>query len=168
MTPGPIDGQSFEAAVLDRTTRAVTNFTIGLLLILPAVISLSGDMGATVLTALVPVAVLPLAWGMSPRGYELRGRTLVVRRRMWRPFVAEVTGFSDHAEPWRLGLRTGGSGGAWGWWGRFRRGDIKGYRAYLTTRAEESVVGLTSSRGVIVVSPEDTTAFRAAIRKAVR
>ncbi len=153
---------------MDRTTRIVTNLTIGTLLVVPAAISLGGDPGATTLTTTMCLVILPVAWAMSPKDYELDGTTLVVRRRMWRPFVADVTGLSDHDEPWRLGLRTGGSGGAWGWWGRFRRGDIKGYRAYMTTREEEKVVGLMTSRGVLVVSPDDPTRFRAAIRKAVR
>ena len=69
---------------------------------------------------------------------------------------------------WSTPASTSARRSAWGWWGRFRRGDIKGYRTYLTTRAEDKVVGLTTSRGILVVSPDDTTAFRAAIRKAVR
>ena len=151
MSTSPTDPGAllFEVAELDRVGRVTTQFTLGVTFLVPAGVGLvSGSVPLFYLTVAISVAVVALSWAMSPTGYELDGQTLHVRRRAWSAWTTSVEGFSRHDDPGRFGVRLGGSGGLFGWYGRFRRSDLGIIRVYVTTREETHVIGLTSSRGV--------------------
>ncbi|MEE8601855.1 PH domain-containing protein [Euzebya tangerina] len=159
----------FAAADLDRVGRATTQFTLGLTFMIPAGIGLlSGSAALVLLMVLISATTMGLSWAMGPTGYDLDGTTLAVRRRFWRPWSADVDGFSRHDDPGRLGIRIGGSSGVFGWYGRFRRSDLGIFRAYLTTREETHVIPLTTSRGVVVVSPADRRGMVRALKRVLR
>jgi uncharacterized membrane protein YdfJ with MMPL/SSD domain len=153
---------TFAAAPLDRPTRfvsaAVTAALAGLAL---SIANVDGFAPGGVVAG-VAVALVAAAYGFGPAAYRVDGATLAVRRR-WFGSVAFTV---EHAArlPWQFGvggIRVAGSGGAFGWYGRFWRRDVGFYRAYVTDRSR--LVGCQTSAGLVVVSPAEPDAFLAAL-----
>ncbi len=157
--------QRFPAAALDRPTRLVT-LGAGLLIGLSVPLLAAGEepVGALIL-AVVGLSIPLLAFGFSPGSYEVGGGMLRVRRRVFGSVLFRLDGPVERAS-WALGfgsVRLGGSGGLFGWFGRFHKPGVGTYRAYLTDRSR--IVACPTDRGLVVISPADPDTFIAAVRR---
>ncbi len=151
------------AAPLDRTARTVSVVTAVILLVAMAAMFLVAPPVPALLLSLGYVAIGALSWAWAPAGYSLDGGQLVLHRNAWREVRTGVARETAFPEPQRLGIRLLGSGGMFGYYGRFRRGDLGSYRAWLTSREADHVVALETDLGLVVVSPADPAALRAAL-----
>lgn len=151
------------AAPLDRTARAVTAVTAVILGVAMLAMFAVAPTVPAVLLSLGYLLIGAVSWALAPAGYDLQAGALVVRRNAWREVRLAVTGTEDFPDPERLGIRLMGSGGMFGYYGRFRRGDLGSFRAYLTTRDDAHVVALATDAGLVAVSPADPATFRAAL-----
>jgi hypothetical protein len=163
-----VSAQRFPAAPFDRPTRLVTLGTSLLVGFGIPLLSIGEEpLGAAILGGLGFAIVLG-AFGCSPGAYEVEGATLRVRRRLFGS-VAFTLAERPVRAPWTMGfggVRLGGSGGLFGWYGPFAKPGIGRYRAYLTDRSR--IVACATDRGLVVVSPADPDAFLAATRRLPR
>ena len=153
----------FRAAPLDSTARVVSGVLVVMLVVIGVVMWTLAGPAVGPFVAVLYVLVLALSWAMAPRSYAVQGGDLVVNRNAWRPFRSPLRGLAEMSEPGRMGLRVAGSGGGFGYYGRFRRSDIGAYRAYLTSRANDIVVPVTTDVGIVTVSPADPQSFVARV-----
>jgi len=155
--------QTFDALPLDAASRFVT----GVFWVLVAGvwvgsgILLSGGAGAIgVVMSVVAVVLAVLAVTfrvLQPMGYALApdGLTVVRRRGAFRvagaPRGAEPRPFESHD------LRVLGSGGLYGYLGRFRLRDVGSARSYVTDGHHAVLLAVGDTR--VLVSPRDEAAF---------
>ena len=152
----------FAAAPLDRstklTTAALVVAIVGITLTIP--IAEAGPVGSAVGIGL-PIAVLVLGYGLSPRAYLVQPGRLQVLRRWFGSKTFRIDSVAPTSALFGLGgIRLAGSGGAFGWYGLFWRKGTGRYRAYVTDRAQ--LVVCDGPDGVVVLSPADRHAFLAA------
>jgi len=93
--------------------------------------------------------------GLQPIAYELDGTGLVIERRgrSARRYVGAVSSMPTA----RLGLRVAGSGGLYGYLGRFRLAGGGRVSAFVTDRSATAIVRV--GEAVLAVSPADRDAF---------
>jgi hypothetical protein len=150
---------SFSAS-FDRTTKILSTVVcLGLLAVILAVHS--------VMLASLSLLVMLLGYAYSPRGYRLEGRALLVTRlagtvRIALDGIREVRCATP--EDYRSYIRLWGSGGLFGYYGLFRTAKLGKSTWYMTNRSR-GVVVITAAKTVIV-SPDDTNGFLAAIQAA--
>jgi Bacterial PH domain len=156
----------FPAAPLERNARVVTALTGLLAVLLPLALLLAqpGGRGLLVLVAspalLVAVVALPLV--LSPAGYAVGSGDLAVLRRGTRPLLfplGSLLAARQTAMP--RSLRMLGSGGMFGWWGRFANRDWGRFKAYATDRRRGVLLEWPGFK--LFVSPEDPEAFCRAV-----
>jgi hypothetical protein len=155
----------YPAARLDGLARALTMMTWVLAAAVAAagVFTLSTEpRWAAVLLLLVGVGLLgvcEVSRRSLPVAYEVDGDGVVVHRhgRADRRFV----GVASDVRRGRLTLRVAGSGGLYGYLGRFRA-EGQSVRAYVTDRAR--VVLLVVGEARVAVSPADPETFVAELR----
>ena len=155
----------FPAAPLERNVRVVTAVTALVAVLVPVVLLLGQPRGVLVLVAspalLVALVALPLV--LSPAGYAVGSGDLAVLRRGTRPLLfplGSLLAARQTAMP--RSLRMLGSGGMFGWWGRFANRDWGRFKAYATDRRRG--VLLEWPQGFkLFVSPEDPEAFCRAV-----
>jgi hypothetical protein len=96
----------------------------------------SGPLRAALLAgAIIPLAAFVLGALMGPRGYAIRGDRLTIERWIGSIEIplASIRGVELlPAERVRDSLRTLGSGGYFGYYGRFRNETLGAYRMYAT------------------------------------
>jgi hypothetical protein len=108
-------------------------------------------------------ALYLLIFTQGVRGYALAGSELLIRRPLWTtrwPLDAATTAELRPrvmANSWRVW----GNSGVFGITGRFAGSDLGRYHAYVTD--PEKTVVLKTSRGIVVVSPDQPEAFLAAL-----
>jgi hypothetical protein len=129
-----------------------------------------GDPPAVLAGLLGPLAAavtLPLAWAFAPRALVL-GRGLLRVDRPLRPVEIPLASIRAVGrvprEALRGMVRTAGSGGAFGYYGRFWSRPLGAVRLYATRR--DGYVLLDTGAGRYLVTPEDPDAFAAAVRAA--
>ena len=123
----------------------------------------AGWLRATVLV--VAVGFLVGSWGLAPSGYTVDGQTLTVKRPLGDEVIqrAEITGARMFEEADSEGMsRTGGNGGLFGYYGKFKSDKLGEHRWYVTDTARRVVV--ETREGAVVVSPEDPEKFIAAVK----
>jgi hypothetical protein len=163
VTPLSTTPQTFEALPLDAAARFVT----GVFWVLVAgvwvgsgILLSGGASGIGVVMAVVAVALAALAIGfrlLQPMAYSLAadGLTVVRRRGAFRvpgaPRRAESRPFESRD------LRLLGSGGLYGYLGRFRLSDIGSTGSYVTDGRHAVLLELGDGR--VLVSPRDEAAF---------
>jgi hypothetical protein len=155
---------TFPAAPLERSARVVTAVT-GLVAVLGPLGLLLGQRGGLLVlvaspTLLVALVALPLA--LSPAGYAVGSGDLAVLRRGARPLLFPL-GSLLAARPAAMprSLRVLGSGGMFGWWGRFANRDWGRFKAYATDRRHGVLLEWPGFK--LFVSPEDPEALRQAV-----
>lgn len=160
----------FPAAPLERNARVVTALTGLLAVLLPLALLLAQPRGLLVLVAsptlLVALVALPLV--LSPAGYAVGSGDLAVLRRGTRPLLFPL-GSLLAARPAAMprSLRVLGSGGMFGWWGRFANRDWGRFKAYATDRRRGVLLEWPGFK--LFVSPEDPDAFcRAVVARSAR
>jgi hypothetical protein len=147
------------AAPLDRAARVVTGLTWGLaggFVLLGAWIA-AADSGAGWLLVAIGIligAMLAYFRRLQPVEYVVDQGTLTILRRAAGP--RRFAGASENAHEGALGLRIAGSGGAYGYLGRFRA-EGRTVRAYVTDR--HKVLLLDVGRAALAISPGDRDAF---------
>jgi hypothetical protein len=161
---------AFRAAPLERNARVVTAVTGLLAVLLPLALLLGQRGGLLVLVAspalLVALVALPLA--LSPAGYAVGSGDLAVLRRGTRPLLFPL-GSLLAARPTAMprSLRVLGSGGMFGWWGRFANRDWGRFKAYATDRRRGVLLEWPGFK--LFVSPEDPEALcRAVLARSAR
>jgi Bacterial PH domain len=153
------ESTDFAAAPLDRSTKltsaAVVASVVGITLTIP--VAEAGPVG-TVVGIGLPIAVLVLGYGLSPRGYRLQPGRLQILRRWFGSRTFRIDKVSATSALFGLGgIRLAGSGGAFGWYGLFWRKGSGRYHAYVTDRSQ--LVVCDGPDGVIVLSPAEPRAF---------
>ncbi len=149
----------------DRLTKMVSAAVVVLLVAVPLVAAGSGWIAA--LVALFSAAVLALSFAFSPRGYEISGEALRVRRLAGDVvFPLHRLRFLRHATAWDFWgcVRLWGSGGLFGYYGWFWSKALGRSRWFVTDRGRAVV--LADGGNIILVSPEDRDAFVSAIQHA--
>lgn len=115
------------------------------------------------------LVIAPLAF--SPAGYALGEADLAVLRRARGPLLFPLASLVA-ARPTAMphSARMGGSGGLFGWWGRFSNRSWGQFRAYATDRRRGVLLEWPGFK--LFVSPEDPDGFcrgvldrRAALRR---
>jgi uncharacterized protein (DUF58 family) len=147
---------AFGAAPLEPRARLLTGLT-GLLAVVAAVaLALATDRGLLLVlgapSLFVVLLAIPLA--LSPAGYAVGRRELVVLRRGVRPLVFPL-GSLAAARPTAMprSVRLPGSGGLFGWWGSFANRDWGRFKAYATDRRRGVLLEWPGFK--LFVSPED-------------
>jgi len=157
----------------DRTLRVTTTLYVLLLLGLGLGVGAillaqaDGDPVAR-LAGLAPLLVMagaiPLTWALAPRALVV-GQGLLRIERPLRPVelpLSEVRVVGRLPREALSGLlRTGGSGGAFGYYGRYWSRRLGAIRLYATRRDEYVLVDTATGR--FVVTPDDPDAFVAAV-----
>jgi hypothetical protein len=155
--------QGFPAAPLERNARVLTALA-GLVAIGGSAALAVGSGGLLVLvgspTLLVALLAAPLA--LSPAGYAVGAGDLAVLRRGARPLLFPL-GTLLAARPTAMprSVRLLGSGGLFGWWGRYRNRSWGSFRAYATDRRSGVLLEWPGFR--LYVSPEDPQALCQAV-----
>ncbi|MFN7920952.1 MAG: PH domain-containing protein [Bryobacteraceae bacterium] len=150
----------------DRMTKIVSAAAIALVVALPLLLLSAGTI-ATILAASLSVAVIGLSYAYSPRGYEISGGAFRVKRLIGDivvpldrlRFVRDATA----ADFWGC-VRLWGSGGLFGYYGKYWSKALGRSTWYVTDRNKAVVV--TDGERTMLVSPEDRDQFVAAITPA--
>jgi hypothetical protein len=147
---------AFPAAPLEQRARILTALTGGVAVLAPLALLLAQPGGLVVLVAsptlLVALVALPLA--LSPAGYAVGSGNLAVVRRGARPLLFPL-GSLLAARPTAMprSRRVLGSGGVFGWWGRYANRDWGRFKAYATDRRHGVLLEWPGFK--LFVSPED-------------
>jgi len=150
---------SFPAS-FDRTTKIISAIVcFGLLAVVVAVHNL--------VTACLSLLVLAMCVAYSPRGYVVRGRSILVKRlagtvRIPLDGVREARRATP--DDFRGCIRLWGSGGLFGYYGVFSTNNLGKSTWYVTNRSN-SIVVITDAK-TLLFSPDDTDAFLTAIQPA--
>ncbi len=118
-----------------------------------------------IVIATLAVAVILVSFAYSPRGYILKGRSILVRRLAGQAKIAldDVREIRQVApDDCRGCIRLWGSGGLFGYYGLFSSTNLGRFTEYVTNR-KNSVVVITGSKTVLF-SPDDVGGFLDAIR----
>ncbi|MEP7353878.1 MAG: PH domain-containing protein [Acidobacteriota bacterium] len=146
----------------DRMAKIGTGIAVAVLVAVPLMAMRAGTVAAFV--ALVSAAVIGLGFAYSPRGYEISGGALRVKRLVGDVvFPLNTLRFvrdANAADFWGC-VRLWGSGGLFGYYGLFWSKALGRSRWYVTDRSKAMI--LADGDRVILVSPDDREAFVAAI-----
>jgi Bacterial PH domain len=161
---------AFPAAPLERNARALTALAGLVAVLAPLALLLAQPGGLLVLvgspTLLVVLLAVPLA--LSPAGYAVGSGDLAVVRRGTRPLLFPL-GSLLAARPAAMprSIRVLGSGGVFGWWGRYANRDWGSFKAYATDRRHGVLLEWPGFK--LFVSPEDPEALcRAVLARSAR
>jgi hypothetical protein len=155
---------AFPAAPLETNGRVLTALAGLVAVLAPLALLLAQPRGVLVLVAspalLVVLVALPMA--LSPAGYAVGAGDLAVVRRGTRPLLFPL-GSLLAARPAAMprSLRVLGSGGVFGWWGRFANRDWGRFKAYATDRRRGVLLEWPAFK--LFVSPEDPEALCRAV-----
>jgi hypothetical protein len=164
--------ERFIAAPLDRAALVRTAMTVTALVCMLILIFLLHQILPLVIFFAAPVLAMPaLAYAGSPLGYALDHRALYVERKVLRTVRIPL----DQIVAVRLvpraslygAMRVYGTGGLFGWAGRYRIRDV-GTVSMQATNLERLIVIERRRRRPILISPADTNAFLAGLRRQFR
>ena len=152
------------------TTIGIGALVIGIAAVVVAALwRMPAAAAATAAVTIVPVA---LAWALAPRGFTIDANQLTVERPLWPLRIPRADIRSaralDAGEARRLGLagggalRTFGTSGLFGYYGRFRSAALGSFRMYATRGT--GFVLVETRRGPVVLTPDDPERMAAALR----
>jgi hypothetical protein len=161
----------------DRIVKIVTAAFVGCLVVIgllclgAGVYALPRSLGAGIaafVSAGLCLSLLMLAVVLAPRGYLLgpEGVTILRRRsNLTVPLASIISAEADEqGDVFRKGVRTGGMGGAFGFFGQFAKDGFGPYEAYATRRT--GLVILRRAKGdPVVISPADPERFVEVLRQ---
>jgi hypothetical protein len=149
----------------DRMTQIISAGAVVLLVAIPLMAIRSGTVA--IVLALFSAAAIALAYGYSPRGFEISDGAFRVKRLMGDVvFPLTSLRFVRDANPadFRGSVRLWASGGLFGYYGLFWSKALGKSKWYVTDRSKAIV--LTNGSQTVLVSPEDHDGFVAAIERA--
>lgn len=149
----------------DRMTQIISGSAVVLLVAIPLMAIRSGTVA--IVLALFSAAAIALAYGYSPRGFEISDGAFRVKRLMGDVvFPLTSLRFVRDANPadFRGSVRLWASGGLFGYYGLFWSKALGKSKWYVTDRSKAIV--LTNGSQTVLVSPEDHDGFVAAIERA--
>jgi hypothetical protein len=149
----------------DRMTQIISAGAVVLLVAIPLMAIRSGTVA--IVLALFSAAAIALAYGYSPRGFEISDGAFRVKRLMGDVvFPLTSLRFVRDANPadFRGCVRLWASGGLFGYYGLFWSKALGKSKWYVTDRSKAIV--LTNGSQTVLVSPEDHDGFVAAIERA--
>jgi hypothetical protein len=156
------NSQSFTASI-DSRAWIITSIVIGVILTCIVI-------SRNVLVVVPGAAVIVISYALAPRGYALSGRSLVVKRRLWRDVSISLESVRElrpaTADDFRGALRLWGNGGVFGYYGQFQTAKLGKCRWFLTKRS--NAVVLVTEEKTVLVSPDDVPGFLAAVRGVAR
>jgi hypothetical protein len=161
---GEMADQTF-GAHHDRMTQIISGSAVVLLVAIPLMAIRSGTVA--IVLALFSAAAIALAYGYSPRGFEISDGAFRVKRLMGDVvFPLTSLRFVRDANPadFRGSVRLWASGGLFGYYGLFWSKALGKSKWYVTDRSKAIV--LTNGSQTVLVSPEDHDGFVAAIERA--
>ena len=153
------------------TTIGIGALVIGIAAVVVAALwRMPAAAAATAAVTIVPVA---LAWALAPRGFTIDANQLTVERPLWplrlpRADIRSARAL-DAGEARRLGLagggalRTFGTSGLFGYYGRFRSAALGSFRMYATRRT--GFVLVDTRHGPVVLTPDDPEGMCAGLRE---
>ena len=154
-----LDNSQFFPASIDSRAWIVTSIVIGVILTCVAI-------SRNVLAGAAGAAVIIISYALAPRGYAILGRSLVVKRRLWRSVSISLESVRElrpaAADDLRGALRLWGNGGVFGYYGLFQTAKLGRCRWFLTNRS--NAVLLVTEEKTVLVSPDDVSGFLAAVR----
>jgi hypothetical protein len=163
-TGGEMADQTF-GAHHDRMTQIISGSAVVLLVAIPLMAIRSGTVA--IVLALFSAAAIALAYGYSPRVFEISDGAFRVKRLMGDVvFPLTSLRFVRDANPadFRGSVRLWASGGLFGYYGLFWSKALGKSKWYVTDRSKAIV--LTYGSQTVLVSPEDHDGFVAAIERA--
>jgi hypothetical protein len=151
---------------LDRTHRTLTTGVAALLVALFFAMSASPQLGLwRNATIGLLVAVLLLAWAMSPRALVVESGELRIERRAWRSVRVSLASVSSVAPLDGVGMgtiRVFGVSGFFGSYGLFYNTILGRFRLYATRRGQALIVRRNDALP-LVVTPDDVAGSLRAI-----
>jgi hypothetical protein len=159
----------FIAAPLDRAALKRTAATMtGLICILVLIFLLHEILPLVILLAAPVLAMPALAYAGSPLGYAIDNQAVYVERKVWgrvRIPLNQITAVQLVPRTALQGaMRVYGTGGLFGWSGRYRMRGL-GAVSMQATNLERLIVIQRRRRKPILISPTDTNAFLAGLRR---
>lgn len=153
----------FRAAPLDRAALVRTIATLaglGALVILLLIIRQIAPVAGLLL---LPVIIIPaVAYASTPLGYALDEHTLTIERKTLRrvriPLASISACYPLPRGDLRRTIRIYGTGGLFGWSGRYRDRTLGSFSMHASS-LDRMVVIRTRTRKPLVISPEDPEAF---------
>ncbi|RBL90330.1 PH domain-containing protein [Chitinophaga flava] len=157
---------------LDRTSRIITNLVIDVCFVLLIVAVFAGREGtvASILPALILLALTTVTWSLKPVAYELTADGLIIIRPLSRKKVALADiaeAFPLAADELRGSIRTFGSGGMFGYLGYFASQQQGAYEMWCTDRASMVMIILKNKKK-LVISPVERNEFIQALQQVIQ
>lgn len=151
-------------ASFDTTTKAISAIVCAIVVLMPIPIGIQQPALAPIVGG-IGLFGLILAYAYSARGYRVAERSITVRRLIGDVRIpledVRAVRIAD-ADDFRGCIRLAGSGGLFGYYGRFRTSKLGRCSWYLTSRRNRVVV-VTGAK-TAVFSPDEAERFVAAIR----
>jgi hypothetical protein len=145
-------------ASYDRTTKIISGVVLALML--GVTIATQSALAAGIL-----LLTVVFSYGLSPRGYTVAERSILVHRMLWNarlPLEGARQARPISGDELRGSFRVFGSGGLFGYYGLFHTSKLGGCTWFVTAR-ERLVVVITDAKSALF-SPDDPDGFLAAVR----
>jgi hypothetical protein len=167
--PEPLAGRRYVAARLDHAALPRTALTLLALLCVLVLIFFLHELAPLLIILCAPVIAMPaLAYAASPLGYAIDNRALYVERKAFKTVkipLRQITNVRYLPRPALQGAtRIYGTGGLFGWAGRYRIRDL-GTVSMHATNLDRLIMIQRRYRTPIVISPADAEAFLATLRQ---
>ncbi len=167
--PEPHASRRFVAARLDRAALPRTALTLLTLLCVLVLIFFLHELVPLLIIMCAPIVAVPaMAFAASPLGYAIDNRGLYVERKALKTLkipLSQITSVRYLPRPALQGaIRIYGTGGLFGWAGRYRIPGL-GTVSMHATNLDRLIVIQRRYRKAIVISPADSEAFLAGLRQ---
>jgi hypothetical protein len=151
-------------ASMDRTTRWLSVLVLLTLVIVTVLVGSEAPRAVLWRVLGLNLLIVGLSWGWAPRGYDVDGERLVVKRPLGSvtlPLASLQEATAAEYDDLGWVLRTFGNGGLFGWYGRFHSSGLGHHRWYASRRS--GLVVLRWPDRTVVISPDDRERFLAAL-----
>jgi hypothetical protein len=167
--PQPYSSNRYMAARLDGSAMPRTLLTLLALLCVLVLIFFLHELMPLFLVMCAPVAAVPaMAYAASPLGYAIDNSGLYVERKALKTLkipLNQITNVRYLPRPALQGaIRIYGTGGLFGWAGRYRIPGL-GTVSMHATNLDQLIVIQRRHRKTIVISPADSEAFLSCLRQ---
>jgi hypothetical protein len=161
--------ERYIAAPLDHSARVRSLATLAGLLAFLVIIFFARQLAPVLTLLALPVIAAPAyAFASAPLGYALNEHTLTIERKtLWsiRIPLSQITAcYPLPRAALRDAIRLYGTGGLFGWAGRYRARDLGAFTMYATN-LDQLILLQRRRRRPIVISPADSAVFLNGLRR---